>query len=150
MVLWVWSTGAMLVTGENRRTRRKTCPSDIISTANPTWTEMGWKKCLRRDRLTTNSLQNDTKLHRVTSPNFVDLNNLILIEEDSLCLKYTNKPNYTLYTIHYTLYTMHYTLYTTIHVLRLTQLYNILLLYYCWLLVSASTDHHQANIKKKT
>jgi hypothetical protein len=31
---------------------------------------------------------------------------------------------------------------TTIHVLRLTQLYNILLLFYYWLLVSASIDLH--------
>ena len=33
--------------------------------------------------------------------------------------------------------------------LRLTKLYNILLLYYYWPLVSASMDHHQANIYKK-
>jgi len=37
----------------------------------------------------------------------------------------------------------------TIHVLRLTQLYNILLLF-CYLLqVSVSTDHHHANIYRK-
>jgi hypothetical protein len=37
----------------------------------------------------------------------------------------------------------------TIHVLRLTQLCNILLLFYCLLLVSASVDHHQAIIYNK-
>jgi hypothetical protein len=37
----------------------------------------------------------------------------------------------------------------TIHVLRLTKLYNILLLYCYWLLVSASIDHHQASIYRK-
>jgi hypothetical protein len=31
----------------------------------------------------------------------------------------------------------------------LTQLYNILLLFYYWLLVSASNGHHEANIYKK-
>ena len=72
----------MLVTGENRTTGRKTCPSDILFTTNPTWTELGWNKCLRRERLTTNSLQIDANLQRVTNPNFVALNNLILTEED--------------------------------------------------------------------
>jgi len=37
----------------------------------------------------------------------------------------------------------------TIHVLHLTQLYNILLFYHYWLLVSATLYHHQANIYKK-
>ena len=37
----------------------------------------------------------------------------------------------------------------TICVLRLTQLYNIVLLYWYWLLVSTSMDHHQDNIYKK-
>jgi len=36
----------------------------------------------------------------------------------------------------------------TIHVLRLTQLYNIVLLYCYWLHVLASIDHYQANIYK--
>jgi hypothetical protein len=77
----------MLVTGENQRTWRKTRPSDSASTTNPTWTEMGWKKCLRRERLTANSFQNDANLQRVTNPNFIDLNNVILVEEVLLCLK---------------------------------------------------------------
>jgi hypothetical protein len=29
----------MKLTGENRRTRRKTCPSATSSTTNPTWTD---------------------------------------------------------------------------------------------------------------
>jgi len=37
----------------------------------------------------------------------------------------------------------------TVHVLHLTQLYNILLFYHYWLLVLATLDHHQANIYKK-
>jgi hypothetical protein len=31
----------MKLTGENRRTRGKTCPSAILSTTNPTWTDPG-------------------------------------------------------------------------------------------------------------
>jgi hypothetical protein len=31
------SDGGMILTGENRRTRRKTCPSATLSTTNPTW-----------------------------------------------------------------------------------------------------------------
>jgi hypothetical protein len=37
----------------------------------------------------------------------------------------------------------------TTHVLRLTQLYNILSLFYYWLQISASLDRQQANIYKK-
>jgi hypothetical protein len=31
-----WSSGEMILTGENRRTRRKTCPSTTLFTTNPT------------------------------------------------------------------------------------------------------------------
>jgi hypothetical protein len=31
----------MKLTGENRSNREKTCPSDIVSTRNPTWTDPG-------------------------------------------------------------------------------------------------------------
>jgi hypothetical protein len=31
----------MKLTGENRSTRRKTCPSGTLSTTNPTWTDPG-------------------------------------------------------------------------------------------------------------
>jgi hypothetical protein len=33
------SDGGMILTGENRRTRRKTCPSATLSTINHTWTD---------------------------------------------------------------------------------------------------------------
>jgi hypothetical protein len=33
----IWSSGGMILTGENRRTRRKTCPSTTLFTTNPTW-----------------------------------------------------------------------------------------------------------------
>jgi hypothetical protein len=35
------SDGGVTLTGENRRTRRKTCPSATLSTTNPTWIEPG-------------------------------------------------------------------------------------------------------------
>jgi hypothetical protein len=44
-----------ILTGENRRTRRKSCPSATLSTTNPTWIDPGANPCLRRRgrRLTT-------------------------------------------------------------------------------------------------
>jgi hypothetical protein len=35
------SHGGMILTGENRRTRRKTCSSATLSATNPTWTNAG-------------------------------------------------------------------------------------------------------------
>jgi hypothetical protein len=35
------SDGGMILTGENRRTRRKTCPIATLSTTNPTWIDPG-------------------------------------------------------------------------------------------------------------
>jgi hypothetical protein len=45
----------MKLTGENQSTRGKTCPSAILSTTNPTWTDPGIEPGsprLRRRRLT--------------------------------------------------------------------------------------------------
>jgi hypothetical protein len=47
---WVWSIGWMIVTGENRTTRRKTCRSATLSTTNPTYTELGSKPGHRAER----------------------------------------------------------------------------------------------------
>jgi hypothetical protein len=33
--------GGMILTGENQRTRRKTCPSATLSTTNPIWIDQG-------------------------------------------------------------------------------------------------------------
>jgi hypothetical protein len=38
---WIWSSGGMILTGENRRTRRNSCPSATLSTTNTTWTYLG-------------------------------------------------------------------------------------------------------------
>jgi hypothetical protein len=37
---WICSIGALILTVENRRSRRKICPSTTLSTANPTWTSI--------------------------------------------------------------------------------------------------------------
>ena len=50
----------MKLTGENRRTRRKTCPSATLSTTNPTWTDPG----LRGERPATNRLSHGTANNR--------------------------------------------------------------------------------------
>jgi hypothetical protein len=46
----------MKLTGENRNTGRKTCPSATLSTTNPTWTDPG----LRGERPATNRLSHGT------------------------------------------------------------------------------------------
>jgi len=53
------SHGEMILTGENT-TRRKTCPSAIVSTTNTTRTDKGAKQGLRGERLATNRLSNCT------------------------------------------------------------------------------------------
>jgi hypothetical protein len=54
--IWVWSPGGMILTGETRKTRRKTCPSATLSTTNPTWTEPGENPGLRCGWPATNRL----------------------------------------------------------------------------------------------
>jgi hypothetical protein len=48
--------GGMILPGENRRTRRKVCPSATFSTTNPTWIDPG----LRGERPATNRLSHGT------------------------------------------------------------------------------------------
>jgi hypothetical protein len=45
---------------ENRRTRRKTCPSATLSTTNPTWIDPGANPVLRGKRPAINRLSHDT------------------------------------------------------------------------------------------
>ena len=54
------STGGMKLTGENRNTRGKTCPSATLSTINPTWIDQGSNTGLRGGRRATNRLSHDT------------------------------------------------------------------------------------------
>jgi hypothetical protein len=50
----------MKLTGENRRTRGKTCPSSTLSTTNPTWTDPGSNPGLRGGRPAANSVSHGT------------------------------------------------------------------------------------------
>jgi hypothetical protein len=54
------SYGGMILTGETRRTRRKTCPSATLSTTNPTWIDPGANPDLRSERPATNDLSHCT------------------------------------------------------------------------------------------
>jgi hypothetical protein len=54
--------GGMILTGENRRTRRKTCTSVSFSAINPTWIDPGAKPGLRGESPATNRLSHGTAL----------------------------------------------------------------------------------------
>jgi hypothetical protein len=49
-----------ILTGENRRTWRKTCPSATLSTTNPTWIDPGANPGLRGERPAINDLSHGT------------------------------------------------------------------------------------------
>jgi hypothetical protein len=51
-----------ILTGENRRTRRETCPSATSSTINATWIDPGANPGLRCERLAINDLRHGTAL----------------------------------------------------------------------------------------
>jgi hypothetical protein len=53
----------MKLTGENRSTREKSCPSATSSTTNPIWTDPGSNSGLRGERPATNRLSHGTALH---------------------------------------------------------------------------------------
>jgi hypothetical protein len=57
------SDGGMILTGENRRTRRKTCPSATLST-NPTWIDPSANPGLRGEMPATNDLSHGTAAKR--------------------------------------------------------------------------------------
>ena len=54
----------MILTGENRSTRRQTCPSVTLCTTNLTWTDMRSNPCPSGDRPATN-LRTDIRLNCV-------------------------------------------------------------------------------------
>jgi hypothetical protein len=49
-----------ILTGENRRIRRKTCPSATLSTTNPAWIDPGANPGLSDERPATNDLSHGT------------------------------------------------------------------------------------------
>jgi hypothetical protein len=58
----MYNHGGMILTGENRRTRRQTCPNATLSTINPTWTDLSANPVLRGERPVTNHLSHGTTL----------------------------------------------------------------------------------------
>jgi hypothetical protein len=64
----------MILTGENRGSRRKTCPGATLSTTNPTWIDPGANPGLRGERPATNRLSHVTaRMRRCSSSIFVVL-----------------------------------------------------------------------------
>jgi hypothetical protein len=61
------SDGGMILTGENRRILRKTCPSATLSTTNPIWIVQGANPGLRDERPATSDLSHDTATKNVTN-----------------------------------------------------------------------------------
>jgi hypothetical protein len=62
--------GGMTLTGESRRTRRKTCPSANLSTTNPTWIDPGANPGLPVGRPATNRLSHDTAIQNIVAPSY--------------------------------------------------------------------------------
>jgi hypothetical protein len=62
---WIWSSGGMILTGENRRTWRKSCPSATLSTTNRTWTDLGENSVLHSKKPETNRLSYGTVLQQI-------------------------------------------------------------------------------------
>jgi hypothetical protein len=64
--IWMWSNCGITMTGENRRTWRKTCPSATLSTTNPTWAALGANSALHGEKPVTNHLSYGTAPHYLT------------------------------------------------------------------------------------
>jgi hypothetical protein len=64
----------MILTGENRGTRRKTCPSATWSTTNPAWTDLGANTDLRGEKPVTNRLSYGTASPVIISYRLVGIN----------------------------------------------------------------------------
>jgi hypothetical protein len=83
------SDGGMILTGENRTTRRKTCPSATLSTTNPTWTDLGAKPGIRGERPAANDLSQIILSGLYNENNFVAARNLFIIarvNELTICM----------------------------------------------------------------
>jgi hypothetical protein len=76
-MIWAWrATAEWYIDGENRRTRRRTCPSATLSTTNPAWVDPDANPVLRGERPTTNHLSHGTALLVL----FIQRNNNILVQ----------------------------------------------------------------------
>jgi hypothetical protein len=67
---WIQNNGRMILTGENRRTRRKTCPSVTL----PTWTDLGANPGLRGEKPATNRLSYGTAVAFILLTTFQPIN----------------------------------------------------------------------------
>jgi hypothetical protein len=57
---WIWGSGGMIFTWENRMTRRKTCPIATLPTTNTTWTNLGKNSGLRGEKPASSCLSDGT------------------------------------------------------------------------------------------
>jgi hypothetical protein len=57
----IWNSDRMIVTGENRRTRRKNYPSASLSTTYSIWTDMNAKPCLRGESQCSSTKENSVE-----------------------------------------------------------------------------------------
>jgi hypothetical protein len=65
--------GGSTLTGENRRTRIKACPSSTSSATNPAWTDQGSNPGIRGENPRTNRLSHGTAYVSVTEVTSVQL-----------------------------------------------------------------------------
>jgi hypothetical protein len=71
----------MKLTGDNRSTRGKTCPSATLSTTNPTWTNPGSNPGLRGERPATNRLSHGTAFPSVPTTANISFRDAVLLHE---------------------------------------------------------------------
>jgi hypothetical protein len=60
---WIWKAGGLIMTGDNRSTRMKTCPNATSSTTNRTWTGLGLNLALCGERKAVNLLRHVTAVY---------------------------------------------------------------------------------------
>jgi hypothetical protein len=77
----------MKLSGENRSTRGKTCPSATSSTKNPTWTDPGSNPSLRGEKPATNRLSHGTALQGVSI--YIYLVSSIMLSTSCICFAST-------------------------------------------------------------
>jgi hypothetical protein len=70
----------MIIDRENRRTRRKTCPSATLSTTNPTWIDPGANQGLRSERPASNDLSHELRCYFKTLHKTIILCSLIVLK----------------------------------------------------------------------
>jgi hypothetical protein len=74
----------MKLTGENRSTRRETCPSATLSTTNPTWTDLGSIPGLCGGRPSTNRLSHGTALAQARADIIMQKTSVIIKWDDEV------------------------------------------------------------------